>query len=151
MHPIRKQRLLFISFFLLALALACGLALFALKQNINVFYTPSQLSAVPHALKQTIRVGGLVKKASVSHQDSTVSFVITDSHHDVMVYYQGLLPDLFREGQGIVVEGKLRTDGALQASQVLAKHDENYMPPQVAESLPADVLAALKQGANKHD
>lgn len=148
MHPIRKQRLYFIGALMLALIAAVALALYALKQNINVFYTPSQLQHSRPALTQTIRVGGLVKVGSVTHsrQDNTVGFVVTDTKQDIEVHYRGLLPDLFREGQGIVVEGKLDGQGILQASQVLAKHDENYMPPQVAESLPAATLKAMRAG-----
>lgn len=142
MHPIRKQRLLFIVLFIVAIGAASGLALYALKQNINLFYTPSQLRQEKISLQQTLRLGGLVEKGSLSHnaQDNAVRFVITDTVNETVVYYNGLLPDLFREGQGIVAEGRLRTDGAFQATQVLAKHDENYMPPQVAESLPAKAL-----------
>ncbi len=137
MHPIRKQRLIFISVFMIAIGIACALALYALKQNINVFYTPSQLLQTKLSRQQTLRVGGLVQNASVKHNtsDNQVCFVITDDHHEVTVYYTGLLPDLFREGQGIVAEGKLRADGAFQASEVLAKHDENYLPPPVAAAL----------------
>ena len=147
MHPLRKQRLVFIAIFLIAIALACALALYALKENINLFYTPSQVLNEKISVKQTIRIGGLVKKGSVMHYstNNTVRFVITDTKHDLIVYYAGILPDLFREGQGIVAEGKLSTEGSLQATQVLAKHDENYMPPQVAESLPADALASLRE------
>lgn len=138
MHPIRKQRLIFISLFMAAIALAVALALYALKQNINLFYTPSQLLAAQASEGRTVRVGGLVKKGSVHHQpDNTVLFTITDTAQDLVVRYTGLLPDLFREGQGIVAEGRLNSDGRFQASEVLAKHDENYMPPQLAESLQA--------------
>lgn len=148
MHPIRKQRLYFIGALMLALVAAVALALYALKQNINLFYTPSQLQQTRPGLTQTIRVGGLVKAGSVVHsrQDNGVHFVVTDTQHNIEVYYRGLLPDLFREGQGIVVEGKLDGQGVLQASEVLAKHDENYMPPQVAESLPAATLKAMRAG-----
>lgn len=142
MHPIRKQRIVFIILLALALAAAVALALYALKQNINVFFTPSQLHQQTIAANQTIRVGGLVRKGSVRHEgaDNTVRFVITDTAQEVTVYYQGLLPDLFREGKGVVAEGRVNLDGSFQASQVLAKHDENYMPPQVAESLSPQAL-----------
>ncbi len=144
MHPIRKQRLLFISLFMLAIALAIALALYALKQNINVFYSPSQLFTAKVSLKQTLRVGGLVEKGSVKHNtiDNQVQFTITDYHHDVIIYYTGLLPDLFREGQGIVAEGHVRANGTFQATEVLAKHDENYMPPPVAEMLAKNTESA---------
>lgn len=148
MHPIRKQRLYFISALMIALVAAVALALYALKQNINLFYTPSQLLLNKPAVTQTIRIGGLVKQGSVTHNgfDNAVSFVVTDTRQNIEVRYRGLLPDLFREGQGIVVEGKLDSHSILQASQVLAKHDENYMPPQVAESLPAATLKAMRAG-----
>jgi cytochrome c-type biogenesis protein CcmE len=137
MHPIRKQRLIFIGALLALIAIAAGLALYALKQNINLFYTPSQILQESVSTERTIRVGGLVKKGSVHYAKvgNEVSFVITDTAHDLKINYQGLLPDLFREGQGIVAEGHLNKEGSFAATQVLAKHDEKYTPPQVADSL----------------
>lgn len=137
MHPKRKQRLLFLLIILLGLGLAASLALYALRQNINLYYTPSQVIAGQAPAKHSFRLGGLVKQGSVKHAKTglKLSFIITDLTHDIGVNYEGILPDLFREGQGVVVQGQLTVAGELQASEVLAKHDEKYTPPIVAEAL----------------
>lgn len=133
----RKQRLLFILAILIAVSVAVGLSLFALKSNINHFYTPTELSEGNAPTGQTIRAGGLVVEGSVSRNDETLyaRFDITDGVAKVTVTYKGILPDLFREGQGIVAIGKLNGSGVVEAEKVLAKHDENYMPPEVADAL----------------
>lgn len=130
MNRKQKNRLLGILIALLLMGMAIGLILFALKQNINLFYTPSQLSALPNPPKQTIRIGGYVKLHSVQYDKSGehIRFVITDRTHDMDVTFKGVLPNLFREGQTVVVTGKLNKQNQLIAQQVLAKHDEKYMP-----------------------
>ena len=133
----QRRRLIFISLIVLGISIAVGLTLYALQQNISLFYSPSQIAAGEAPVGQTIRIGGLVEPNSVQHADKGlgVSFVVTDNAHTIPVDYTGILPDLFREGQGIVVQGKLDQHGRMHALQVLAKHDENYMPPEVAKSL----------------
>ena len=126
----RKKRLGLIALMAAMIATAISLTLWALRQNINLYLTPSEV--VSHApLNQRVRVGGLVQQGSVQHDpvDLKVSFVLTDLTNTVLVHYQGVLPDLFREKQGIVVEGQLDEHEVLQATRVLAKHDENYKPP----------------------
>lgn len=119
------------------LGVAAALVLVAFEDNIVFFYSPTDLMAKDVKPDQTIRVGGLVKEGSVKrHADGvTTEFVITDLKETIKVTYSNLLPDLFREGQGVVSSGILRADGVFVASEVLAKHDENYMPPEVAEAL----------------
>ena len=137
MTPQRKQRLWWLIVLIVGVGVALSLALYALKQNINLFYTPSQVINGEAPKQHVFRVGGLVKKGSVKRGDKNlnVEFVVTDTAKEVTIHYQGILPDLFREGQGIVAEGKLAENGTFVASQVLAKHDEKYMPPQVAQML----------------
>ncbi|MGR9116310.1 MAG: cytochrome c maturation protein CcmE [Gammaproteobacteria bacterium] len=137
MNPKRKKRLIIIVSILLGSATVIGLVLYALQQNINLYYAPTQISEGEAPVNQRIRVGGMVVDGSVERsQDSLhVRFTLTDYAHTVDVDYTGILPDLFREGQGIIAQGKLDADGVFQADEVLAKHDENYMPPEVAESL----------------
>lgn len=137
MHPKRKQRLLVVGFLTTGFAIIIGLAMYALTENINLFYNPSQIAQGEAPQGATIRAGGMVREGSVERaEDSlTVKFVLTDYASDVQVAYTGILPDLFREGQGIVALGKLDANNMLIAEEVLAKHDENYMPPEVAEAL----------------
>ncbi len=137
MHPIRRRRLILLLMILSGIACAALFSLYALKQNINLFFTPTQVlkGEAPHT--HTFRVGGLVRNGSVQRDSKTlkVRFVLTDNVSDLIVNYTGILPDLFREGQGIVAEGTLLPDGTFVADQVLAKHDERYMPPVVKEAL----------------
>ena len=139
MKPHRRKRLGIILFIATGLSVAVGLTLYALSQNIDLFYTPTQVAQGEVAAGQRIRIGGMVREGSlVSADDSlAVEFVATDYVHDVPIFHEGILPDLFREGQGIVVEGSLDTAGVFQASRVLAKHDENYMSPEVKAALDA--------------
>ena len=120
-----------------ALAVAAALVLSAFRQNLVFFFTPSQIAANEAPQGRAFRVGGLVESGSVRRQPDgvTVRFVITDTARSIPVVYRGLLPDLFREGKGVVTQGKLAADGVFYASEVLAKHDENYMPPEAAEAL----------------
>ncbi|GAA0787877.1 cytochrome c maturation protein CcmE [Marinobacterium sediminicola] len=137
MTPKRKQRLLVVLFIVFGVSAAVGLTLFALNQNINLFYSPTQIAAGEAPVNTRIRAGGMVVDGSVKRDSESlfVRFDITDYDKTVTVEYTGILPDLFREGQGIVAQGSLNEQGVLQAVEVLAKHDENYMPPEVAEAL----------------
>jgi len=137
MHPIRKKRLLVIMLIGIILSAAIGLVMYALQQNINLFYSPSQIAMGDAPRNVNIRAGGMVVKGSVTRDSDTlaVSFDVTDFQHKVTIAYRGILPDLFREGQGIVAQGKLNKEGVFQATQVLAKHDEKYMPPEVTQAL----------------
>jgi cytochrome c-type biogenesis protein CcmE len=137
MHPIRKQRLILVLFVVLFSSAAIGLVVYALRGNINLFFPPADVAAGKAPVGQPIRVGGMVVDGSVQRSDNSlaVRFELTDYQATVPVIYRGILPDLFGEGQGAVASGKLGEDGVLEASEVLAKHDENYMPPEVAEAL----------------
>ena len=133
----KRRRLFFVLSGLIALGLAATLILSALEENLVFFYSPSDLQTKTVQMKERIRIGGLVEEGSVKKSKTglEVTFRVTDFKHSTAVRYRGLLPDLFREGQGIVAEGSLREDGVFEASRVLAKHDENYMPQEVADAL----------------
>jgi cytochrome c-type biogenesis protein CcmE len=133
----RKQRRgILIGTCLAVLAVAVGLVLYAMRDSIVFFYSPSEVAAISIAPGQRFRLGGLVEIGSVVRgQGTTVRFAITDQAKTLPVTYTGVLPDLFREGQGVVAEGMLEADGTFHADSVLAKHDENYMPPEVAKKL----------------
>lgn len=133
----RQQRMVFVGVILGGVALATILALTAISKNMMYFYSPSQIKAGAAPPGATIRVGGLVVDGSVARKQDglTVAFDLTDTVERVSVRYTGILPDLFREGQGIVAIGKLNGDGVVIADEVLAKHDEKYMPPEVADAL----------------
>ncbi|MBV2134575.1 cytochrome c maturation protein CcmE [Pseudomonas sp. MAP12] len=137
MNPLRKKRLFIILGILAGVGVAVGLALSALQQNINLFYTPTQIAAGEAPQDTRIRAGGMVRTGSVSRSADSldVQFVVTDFAKDVTIRYRGILPDLFREGQGIVALGRLNEEGVLVADEVLAKHDEKYMPPEVTKAL----------------
>ncbi|HEV8078897.1 MAG TPA: cytochrome c maturation protein CcmE [Marinobacter sp.] len=137
MHPIRKKRLTIVLFLLTGLAVAVGLSTYALRQNINLFYDPTQIAAGEAPADVRIRAGGMVEEGSVLRDTESlkVAFKVTDFTESVTVEYVGILPDLFAEGQGIVAMGRLNSEGVFVADQVLAKHDENYMPPEVADAL----------------
>ena len=143
MNPRRKKRLLAITSIVFGLGAVVGLVLYALQENINLFYTPSELieGKGPNLEKpyigQKLRIGGMVVPGSVVRDESSleVSFKLTDTGPLVTIRYQGILPDLFREGQGIVAQGVLIESGVIEAFEVLAKHDEEYMPAEVAEAV----------------
>lgn len=139
MHPVRKRRLITVIFIIIASSVAVGLVVFALNENMNLFYPPSQIVAGDAPIGRTIRAGGCVVPGSVVREDVNlkVRFDITDGAAKVNVGYEGILPDLFAEGEAAVVIGKLLDDGSIMASQVLAKHDETYMPREVADSMSA--------------
>lgn len=132
----KQRRLYFVILGVLAVGAAAALVLTALRQDIVFFFSPSEImeAKVPTEGRR-IRLGGLVEQGSVVKEGSIVRFRVTDGAHALPVVFSGLLPDLFREGQGVVTEGKMGKDGVFQAAEVLAKHDENYMPKEVAESL----------------
>jgi cytochrome c-type biogenesis protein CcmE len=134
--PKRKKTLSILLAVVIGIGVAVGLALYALRQNINLFYTPSQLAANEAPEGRRIQVGGLVMQGSVQREPDSlaVRFTITDLKHQVDVVYTGILPDLFREGQGIVANGRIEK-GVVVADEVLAKHDEKYMPPQVKHAI----------------
>ena len=137
MNPVRKKRMYIVLAILAGVGIAVALALSALQQNINLFYSPTQIANGEAPQDTRIRAGGLVEKGSVKRSSDSLEtdFVVTDGAKSVTVRYSGILPDLFREGQGIVAMGKLDGSGTLIADEVLAKHDENYMPPEVMQAL----------------
>jgi cytochrome c-type biogenesis protein CcmE len=139
MTPKRKKRMTLIGLMLLGIAIAAGFALQAFNENLMFFYAPSEVVAGEAPTGRMIRVGGLVTDGSVQRQSDglTVQFDVTDNEETITVQYTGILPDLFREGQGIVAHGRLQQDQLFVAEEVLAKHDENYMPPEVADALKA--------------
>ncbi|MGE0388420.1 MAG: cytochrome c maturation protein CcmE [Gammaproteobacteria bacterium] len=133
----RRQRMVVVGAIVLGVAIAAGLALRAFQGNLLYFFSPAQVRAGEAPREQNFRVGGLVVAGSVQRRsgDLTVRFDLTDNAATIPVTYTGILPDLFREGQGIVALGRFGADGVFHAEEVLAKHDENYMPPEVAEAL----------------
>lgn len=146
MHPVRRRKLSIIMLVLAILGLAFGLVLYALRQNISLFYTPTQIINREAPKNRAIRVGGMVVKGSILRNANglNVVFKLTDYAKTITIHYHGILPDLFREEQGVVAQGLLQNDLSLNASQVLAKHDENYMPPEVKSSLQPKMLEKLK-------
>jgi cytochrome c-type biogenesis protein CcmE len=143
-NPKRRKLLLIVVFIVAGMGAATGLALKAFQENLLYFFSPTQVADGEVPAGQAFRIGGMVKEGSVRRDPDSleVSFVLTDTVHEVTVVYDGILPDLFREGQGIVANGRLE-NGRFVAAEVLAKHDENYMPPEVAE--------ALDKAGVKHD
>jgi cytochrome c-type biogenesis protein CcmE len=137
MNKLHKKRLYVIGLFALGLSIAAGLILYALKQNINVFLTPAQVAITRLDADYHFRLGGMVKEHSVlRHKDSLeTEFVVTDLKRELPVRYTGVLPDLFREGKGVIAEGSMNHEGVFVATQVLAKHDENYMPKKVYQAM----------------
>lgn len=137
MNPKRKQRLLLVLLGVAGVSVAVLLVLFAMRQSVNFFFTPTEISQGLAPKDQVIRAGGMVREGSVARtgEGLDVSFAVTDYAADVTVEYTGILPDLFREGDGVVVIGKLDANGIVQAETVLAKHDETYMPPEVTHAL----------------
>lgn len=149
----RHKRFMFIAIGIAAVGLAVGLVLNALDKNVSLYFTPTQVfnNEAPHG--RSFRIGGLVEEGSVKREADglTVNFSITDTHQMIPVQYKGILPDLFKEGKGVVAQGKVGPDGVMHADEVLAKHDENYMPPEAADALKkageANAAAALSASA----
>ena len=137
MNPIRKQRLYALIAILIGSLLATWLVVSALSENMNLFYSPTEIKQANLDQGTLIRAGGMVKAGSIikSKDSLEVSFTVTDYQNDLLIKYEGILPDLFAENAGVVVRGNLTTEGDFLAIEVLAKHDENYMPPEVAKLL----------------
>lgn len=133
----RHRRMMLVGLILLGVGGAVAFALTAFQEDLLYFYSPSEVTAGKAPADKVFRVGGMVIKGSFQRPAGSLEarFVLTDYAHDVTVRYTGVLPDLFREGQGIIARGRMNADGVFVAEEVLAKHDENYMPPAVAESL----------------
>jgi cytochrome c-type biogenesis protein CcmE len=135
MHPIRRNRLIAVVFLLAGVAVTVALVLRALNENLNLFYPPSEVVSGAAPVEARIRAGGMVKDGSLTRSADSVdvSFVVTDLQGaEFTVVYSGILPDLFREGKGVLATGRLDAAGVFHADEVLAKHDENYMPPEIA-------------------
>jgi len=133
----RHKKLVIIFVSVAALGLSAKLVLDAFQSNLVFFFSPTQVAANEAPRGKSFRIGGLVEKGSVKRQSDgiTVNFVVTDTAKVIPVVYTGILPDLFKEGKGVVAQGKLSADGVFRADEVLAKHDENYMPPEAADAL----------------
>ncbi|MDD2915099.1 MAG: cytochrome c maturation protein CcmE [Gallionella sp.] len=133
----RQKRFLFIVVAVTGLALVVGLVLNALDKNVSLYFTPTQVFNNEAPQGRSFRIGGLVEEGSVKREADglTVNFVITDKHKSISVVYKGILPDLFKEGKGVVAQGKIEANGVMRADEVLAKHDENYMPPEAVDAL----------------
>ncbi len=154
MQSARKQKLLIVLFILLGTAVTVGLLLYAFNQGLNVFFTPTEIADGKVQPQQNIRIGGMVKMGSLVREGlegTRIEFITTDFNQEVPVVYSGPLPDLFREGQGVVAEGQLDENGVFHANQILAKHDENYMSAEVKAALDAaeqhKAGAAVENGA----
>ena len=139
MNPLRKQRLYALIAVLIGSLLATWLVVSALSENMNLFYSPSEILEADIDENVLIRAGGMVKQGSIkkSKDSLKVRFTVTDYQNELIINYEGILPDLFDENAGVVVRGNLKTDGSFKAIEVLAKHDENYMPPEVAKLIEA--------------
>ena len=137
MNAVRKQRLMLVLLLVFGVSIAVTLTLFALRENINHYFSPAQMAAGEAPIGQKVRGGGLVVPGSVVRDPKSlqVSFKITDGEGTITVTYDGILPDLFVEGSGIVAMGSMQEDGTFKATEVLAKHDENYMPPEVQNAI----------------
>ncbi|NNJ73412.1 MAG: cytochrome c maturation protein CcmE [Enterobacterales bacterium] len=151
MKPLRRRRLIIVLSILTGLGTAIGLGLYAMQQNINLFYAPSDIKEAPVGV--LVRLGGLVVDGSVKRNSESlkVRFDLTDNAENVTVQYEGILPDLFREGQGIVTMGRMQADGEFVASEVLAKHDENYMAPEITDAIMKTKVEALQKSYEKDD
>jgi cytochrome c-type biogenesis protein CcmE len=148
-NPRRRKILLSVIFIVIGVGIATALALKAFQSNLLYFYSPGQVVAGEAPTERPFRIGGLVVDGSVKRnpENLVVRFTLTDTIEEITVNYEGILPDLFREGQGIVANGRLLPDGTFEAFEVLAKHDENYMPPEVADALSK---AGVKLPENSH-
>ena len=133
----RHKRIAFIVIALASLSVAAYLAASAFRNTLVFFFSPTQVAAKEAPINRTFRIGGLVQEGTVKRESDglTVRFTVTDTAQSIPVVYKGILPDLFKEGRGCVAQGKLNADGVFQAEQVLAKHDENYMPPEAGQAI----------------
>ena len=148
----RQKKFAFIALGLSAIGIATALILNAFQGNIVFFFSPSQIIAKEAPLDKTFRLGGMVEAGSLRREDDglTMHFVVTDTVNKINVVYTGIVPDLFREGKGVVAQGKLGDNGVFQAAEVLAKHDENYMPPEVTKAI-NDAKGSIKKTAVSTD
>ena len=148
MTPQRRKRLYLVLGVVVGVGIAATLALSAFRQNVTFYFIPTEVASGAVHSEQSFRLGGMVSKGSVRRTPGSlqVSFLVTDFKHDVPVTYSGVLPDLFREGQGIIAHGAMNSNGAFVADEVLAKHDEKYMPPEVAASLKKREAAGAARG-----
>ena len=133
----RRKRIAIVTGVLAAVGVAAALVLNAFQSNLVFFYSPSQVVAHEAPQARTFRIGGMVEKGSLKREGTKASFVVTDTARSILVRYEGILPDLFKEGKGVVAQGQVGTDGVFVAREVLAKHDENYMPPEAQHALDA--------------
>ena len=133
----RHKRIAFIVIALASMSIAAYLVASAFRNNLVFFFSPTQVAAKEAPIDRTFRIGGLVQEGTLQREQDglTVRFTVTDTAQSIPVVYKGILPDLFKEGRGCVAQGKLTADGVFQADQVLAKHDENYMPPEAGEAI----------------
>jgi cytochrome c-type biogenesis protein CcmE len=146
----RHKRMGFLAVGVAALGVATWLVVNALGSNLSYFFSPTEVVEKKSPENHIFRLGGLVKPGSLERgQELTVRFVVTDNAHEVKVAYTGILPDLFDEGQGVIAQGKMTPDGTFVAEEVLAKHDENYMPPEVQEALAKSHAAGVSEMAEK--
>ena len=148
----RHKRIIFIGCCLAALGLAAWLVLAAFKDNLVFFFSPTQIATKEAPVGKTFRIGGLVENGSLKRDNDglTIRFAVTDTVNTIPVVYKGILPDLFKEGRGCVAQGKVASDGVFYADQIMAKHDENYMPPEAARALDqAKDINKVKNSANE--
>jgi len=148
----RHQRIVFIVVSLAALGLAAYLVLGAFRNNLVFFFSPTQIATKEAPVGRTFRIGGLVQNGTLTRESDglTVHFTVTDTANSIPVVYKGILPDLFKEGRGCVAQGRVGSDGVFYADQIMAKHDENYMPPEAARALDqAKDMEKVKNSANE--
>lgn len=148
----RHKRIIFICASLVALGLATWLVLGAFRNNLVFFFSPTQVAAKEAPTNKTFRIGGLVQEGTLKKDPDglTIRFTVTDTANSIPVVYKGILPDLFKEGRGCVAQGRINSDGAFYADQIMAKHDENYMPPEAAHALDkAKDMEKIKNSANE--
>lgn len=148
----RHKRIVFIVASLAALGLATALVLGAFRNNLVFFFSPTQVMAKEAPVGKTFRIGGLVQNGTLKRDSDglTIRFTVTDTANSIPVVYKGILPDLFKEGRGCVAQGRVNTDGVFYADQIMAKHDENYMPPEAARALDqAKDMEKIKNSANE--
>jgi cytochrome c-type biogenesis protein CcmE len=147
----RHKRIVFIALSLIALGLAAWLVLGAFRDNLVFFFSPTQVMAREAPVGRTFRIGGLVQNGTVKRDPDglTIRFTVTDTANNIPVVYKGILPDLFKEGRGVVAQGRVGSDGIFRADTIMAKHDENYMPPEAAKALDDANLEKIKNSANE--
>ncbi len=148
----RHKRITFIVASLAALGLSAWLVLGAFRQNLVFFFSPTQVATKEAPVNKTFRIGGLVENGSLKRENDglTIRFTVTDTANTIPVVYKGIMPDLFKEGRGCVAQGRIGSDGVFYADQIMAKHDENYMPPEAARALDqAKDMEKVKNSANE--